>query len=104
MIIGITGKIGSGKSTLATYLTTHYGFTEYTLAGPLKQIGEIFRFSKQALYGSQEDKRQIDQYWGISAREFLQKVGTDLFRQELPKIIPDMKLNGSIWLELFKRV
>lgn len=100
MIVGITGKIGSGKSTIAQYLVDHFDFEEYSFAKPLKQIGEIFGFSQKQLYGSQQDKLSLHPYWKISAREFLQKVGTDLFRQALPKIIPEIK--DSVWVDLFK--
>ena len=100
-LIGITGKIGAGKSTLANILR-NYGYLEYSFATPLKQIGEIFGFSKESLYGSQEDKLKIHEKWGISARYFLQKLGTDIFRISLKEKIPEMKINSSIWIELFK--
>lgn len=100
-LIGITGKIGAGKSTLANILQK-YGYEEYSFATPLKQIGEIFGFSKESLYGSQEDKLKIHEKWGISARYFLQKLGTDIFRISLKEKIPEMKIESSIWIELFK--
>ncbi len=102
MIIGITGKLGSGKSTAAEHLVQQHCYTEYSFASPLKQIGEIFGFSYDQLYGTQENKLEIHPYWGISSREFLQKVGTELFRDLLPKVIPDMKIEYSVWVDLFK--
>lgn len=101
MIIGITGKIGSGKSTLAIGLK-QMGFVEYSFADPLKKIGEIFGFSHDQLYGTQENKLEIHETWNVSSRTFLQKVGTELFREQLPLILPEMKLENSIWIELFK--
>ena len=56
MIIGITGKIGSGKSTLAQILEEKFGYTEYSMATPLKEIGRIFGFTEEQLYGTQEQK------------------------------------------------
>lgn len=102
MIIGITGKIGSGKSTAADYLSRHHGYTEYSMAAPLKEIGRVFGFTDDQLYGTQEQKLQIHPHWGISGRTFLQKAGTDLFRDAMPKIIPDMKIERTIWVDLFK--
>jgi len=97
MIIGITGKIGSGKSTLASYLQKK-GYTEYSFAQPLKEIGRIFGFSDKQLFGSQQEKLEIHPYWKVSAREFLQRVGTDLFRVALPQSCPEM---FSVWTRLF---
>lgn len=99
MIIGITGNIGSGKSTISTHLIEKYLFTEYSFAQPLKQIGEIFKFEKSELYGTQEEKRQINSFWGISGREFLQKLGTDVFRNHLPTVLPEME---NVWIRLFE--
>jgi energy-coupling factor transporter ATP-binding protein EcfA2 len=98
-LIGITGKIGSGKSSLAEYFKT-LGYEEYAIAEPIKKIGEIFGFTK--VHGTQEEKMEIHPYWKISAREFLQKFGTELCRDALPSIIPNMKIETSIWLEIFK--
>jgi hypothetical protein len=38
MIIGIGGKKGAGKNSAAKLLTENYGFKEYSLAQPLKQL------------------------------------------------------------------
>ncbi len=102
MIIGITGKIGSGKTTIAEYLQKEHGFTETSMATPLKEIGTIFGFTRDQLYGTQEQKLEIHPYWGISGRHFLQKVGTELFRDQLKKVLPEMKMTDTIWVELFK--
>ena len=99
MIIGITGKIGSGKTTLAQYLVEQHDYKEYSFANPLKEIAIILGFSHEQVYGTQENKLEIHPYWNISAREFLQKAGTELFRQQLPCLIPSMQ---NIWINLFK--
>lgn len=101
-LIGITGKIGSGKSTAASYLVKKYGMEEYAMAKPLKEIGKVFGFTDRQLYGTQEQKLEIHPYWGISAREFLQKVGTELFRDQLPVILPEMNIKRTIWCDIFR--
>jgi dephospho-CoA kinase len=101
VVIGITGRIGSGKSTAAEYLIKN-GFKEYSMAGPLKKIGEIFHFDQHQLYGTQEQKLEINEHWEISSRHFLQKFGTDICRNELPRVIPDMKIGDTIWVRLFE--
>lgn len=96
-LIGIVGNIGSGKTSTASILK-RYGFQEYSFADPLKQIGKIFNFSDKQLYGTQEDKLEIHPYWGVSSREFLQKLGTDVFRDFVPTILPSFQ---DPWVKLF---
>jgi len=98
-IIGITGNIGSGKSTISEHLVKKYGYTEYAFASPLKEIAKVFGFPEESLYGTQEDKLKIHPYWGISSREFLQKMGTELFRKNMPVVFPFIK---SVWVDLFR--
>jgi hypothetical protein len=102
MLIGITGKMGSGKTTTANYLVNSWKFQEYVIAEPIKQIAKIFGFTHSQLYGTQNQKLEIHPQWGISGREFLQKVGTDMFRDLLPTVIPDMKINDSVWCDIFR--
>jgi GTPase SAR1 family protein len=102
MIIGIVGAIGSGKSTLAENLVKH-GFVEYNIATPLKKICEILGFSPKNLYGTQEEKLELHPYWGVSARYAMQRIGTDLFRNQLKIVAPDWKLTSStIWVDLLR--
>ena len=98
-IIGFIGDIGSGKTTAANYLEQKYKFTHYAFATPLKKIGEIFGFTKNQLYGTQEEKLEINKYHGISGREFMEKFGTDIGRIAIAKIIPTM---SQIWVRLFE--
>jgi hypothetical protein len=102
MLIGLVGEIGSGKTTIANYIMEKYGFKEYSFAAPLKEIGAIFGFSKEQLYGTQSQKLEIHPHWGVSARAFLQKVGTELFRGSLSDVLPEMKCEDTVWIELFK--
>jgi hypothetical protein len=94
--IGITGKIGSGKSTAASILRD-CAFTERTFAEPLKSCALAFGFSYSEIYGSQAEKSAVNTTWGISGREFLQKFGTEVCREQLPRIIPTM---NNCWVKL----
>ena len=99
-IIGITGNMGSGKSTLASYLVDKYNYTEYAIAGPLKQIAMIFGFTAHEVY---EDKTLISPKLGITAREFLQKFGTDIVRDQFKTFFPNTPLSTeSQWIRLTK--
>lgn len=100
MIIGLNGDINSGKTTISDFLEKEFGFVSYSIAGPLKKIGEIFRFTERQLYGSREDKLVPHSRWGVSGRVFLQKFGTEVCRDFLPKAIPEMKIEKTIWVDL----
>ena len=103
MLIGICGRLGSGKSTLAEYLVREHGFEEYSFAKPIKDIAEIFGFTHSELYGTQLEKSEINQELGISGREFLQLFGTEIGRELLPRTIPNLKIEESIWIDIFTR-
>lgn len=100
MLVGLTGKIGAGKTTSAHILKECCGFTEYTMADPIKQIAMIMGFEHSEVYGTQEEKLANNSLWGISGRAFLQKFGTDVCRDMLPSKIPEM---SDIWVRLFTR-
>lgn len=89
IIIGIVGEAKTGKSTIANFLVSEHKFTEFTFAEPIKQIAEIFFYTKEQLYHSQEAKVVPHPFWGDSARDFMQKVGTELFRNHF---------DPSVWL------
>lgn len=104
IIIGITGEIGSGKTTVSNYICETHGFDDYTFATPLKSIAKCIGFTHKELYGTQNEKLQPNEYWGISGRLFMQKFGTDICRNTLPGVIPEMKLDegDSLWIKLYK--
>jgi hypothetical protein len=104
IIIGITGKIGSGKTTISNYLEKEYAFNQYSFADPIKNMAISFGFKHHEIFGTQEQKLKINEHWGISGRHFLQKLGTDIFRDIVPKVIPDLNLgeSGSPWIRAFE--
>lgn len=101
VLIGVSGKIGSGKSTFAKYLVDNFNFIEMSLADPLKKAcQELFLLSDEQVFGNQEQKGTIDNRWGKSPRELLQFVGTDLLRNQMKYLIPD--LHEDIFLKRFE--
>lgn len=88
VIIGLCGKKGTGKTAMANYLG-RYGFVEYSVASPIKEIGKALGFRHKSMYGDMSEKESIDPMYGISGREFLQKFGSDIGHTELPKLLPN---------------
>ena len=105
VLIMLTGKIGSGKTTVANTIITNYDrMIEKTFAWPLKKIAQTIGFTHGQVYGSQEQKLELNSFWGISGREFLQKFGTDVCRNALPNAIVDMQFNGmTLWARLMEK-
>jgi hypothetical protein len=103
MIIVFVGKIGSGKSSAANILKK-YSFVEETFADPIKQFLITLGFKHDEVYGSQEDKARINEFWNVSGREFMQKFGTDLMRNKLQATIPNLNLNNStVWVRIMEK-
>lgn len=103
MLIGFMGIKGSGKDTCADYLVENYCSVELnptsndllkkkSFADPLKKAcRELFLFTNDQLYGTQTMKETPDPRWfGCTPRLALQYVGTDLLRDQLDKIMPEL--------------
>ena len=103
MIIGIIGNKRSGKDTIADILVREYGFSKYAFADPIKEICEtIFFWDYERMTGPL--KETIDPQWGISPRQAMQRIGTELFQIQLGKFLPLFdEVNGRlIWARRFK--
>jgi len=98
--IGLAGKKGHGKDTLGEYLVTKYGYRRFAFADALKEMVRIaFSFSNDQLYG--DKKEEIDPFWKTSPREVLQFIGTELFRNNIEKLLPEM--GSSFWQQIVRR-
>jgi hypothetical protein len=93
-IIGITGRKFHGKDTLSDYLVQNHGYIKLSFAQPVKDIAKIvFGFNEEQLHG--DLKETIDERWNITPRECFQFIGTELFRDNIGKILPHVREN--IW-------
>lgn len=101
-IVGILGLKRSGKDTSANLLINSHGFVRYSFADPLKKAAkEIFCFTDEQLWG--DDKETIDPNWGISAREVLQIMGTEMLQYDIHKHTNNLSHIGRhIWVHRFK--
>lgn len=101
-LIGLCGTKRHGKDSVADVLVRNFGFQKFSFAGPLKEVGRaMFRFTDRQLHG--DEKEVVDSYWGVTPRQVLQVVGTELMGQ-LTTVLPDLKLEGErIWVRLMRR-
>ena len=104
LLLGVNGEIGCGKSTVVDYLSSKHGFTEYMFAQPLKEVAVCLGFEPKQVFGTQEEKLEVNEFWEITGRQFLQVFGSEVCRDYVPKVLPQMKLNGlTMWVRLFEK-
>jgi hypothetical protein len=103
MLVIFVGKIGSGKSAAANILKK-YSFEEETFAEPIKQFLLTIGFNYEDVYGSQEEKLKINKFWNVSGREFMQKFATDIMRNQLQSVLPQLELRGcTVWVRAMEK-
>jgi len=79
VLIGLVGKKRSGKDTIGRYLDNKHFFRQESFAAPLKEaLSSIYGWTDQL--HDEVKKEQIDPYWGISPRQAMQRVGTEVGR------------------------
>lgn len=84
-LIGLVGKKQSGKSTSAEYLRRQHGFHELSFAKNLKAGAKaMFGLSEEQVNGPNEIREATIDEYGMSAREILQWLGTDVLRKRWP--------------------
>lgn len=75
-IIALAGRAGSGKSTCSKFLEEAAGAKRFSIADPLKRLAQaVMGFSDAQLWGTQAEKEAIDPRYGMSARQFLIRLG-----------------------------
>jgi hypothetical protein len=102
VLIGLVGFKGSGKSVVANALVTDATDKNGTklwkkgaFAAPLKQgLHAMFGLSDAQLHLA-EYKEVVDPRYGVTPRQLMQVVGTDLLRHELVKHFPSVP---NIWV------
>lgn len=81
-IIGITGNANSGKDTTADYIISkNPKYKKISFADPLKKmLIDYFGLTYQDVYTT-VGKNKYNQFWNMTNRQILQKVGTDALRK-----------------------
>ena len=83
-LVGLTGLAGCGKDTLAGLMASG-GWTRVAFADALKDLCiEFLGLSHDDVY-TQEGKMRRNEFWGMTNREILQKVGTEAMRNGFDK-------------------
>ena len=87
-LIGIVGCPGAGKDTCGDYLIQHADYRRTSFAKKVKDVAHVvFGWDRDMLEGinpeSRDWRERVDDYWGISPRVALQKIGTEIFRTHI---------------------
>ena len=83
MLIGISGKIGSGKDAIGSWLQYEHGYDIIKFADKIKDISAVLTNTNSTLHHTQEGKQTYLDDWGMTIREFQQKLGTEAMRNGL---------------------
>lgn len=82
IVICVTGRARAGKDVAGKYLQNHHGFTIEKFAQPLKEVmNSLFGYTIEFLESDAKDA--IDPVYGVSPRQLMQCIGTDLLQHEL---------------------
>lgn len=81
MIIGITGKMQNGKDTLGKIIKFYHKDYEIVhFADALKQICKTYFGLTEEQVNTKQGKQSFNEFWGMTNRQILQKVGTEAMR------------------------
>jgi hypothetical protein len=76
IVIAFLGRAGSGKSTAVSYVKEFYEATGVSFARRVKELAKLlYPFNPNQLYGTQEQKEAVVPGLGMSARQFLCRLG-----------------------------
>lgn len=111
-LIGIHGKAHSGKDTIGGFISEEFAncYGDY-FAGPLKDAGAVAFGIDRNDFDDPDTKELVYHAWGISPRKIAQFMGTEMFRDTISKLLPQVensfwvhrmahRINGSIDQEL----
>jgi len=96
-LIGICGHAGAGKDTVGNYLRERHDNTyKLAFADALKQaVRQMFGVDEDALYETHL-KEIPDPFWGVSPRQMAQFFGTEMVRETIGKLIPEV--GDKFWI------
>ena len=85
-IIGLAGQAGSGKDTVADIICGELGYRRLAFADPIKLAAiELFGLTNYQI-STRALKEQPVPYWGLSPRQIMQRLGTEVGRSIHPDV------------------
>lgn len=88
-VIALCGARRTGKDTVAGHLVAQYGYEHIKITAPLKAVCKtLFHFSDDQL--ETDIKEHVDERWGVSPRQVMQFLGTEIFQYKIQELIPDV--------------
>lgn len=91
VLIGLAGQAKAGKTVISSFIRDYFAskhefnnnqVQNAAFADPIRVIGTVFGFSWEEL-NDQDKKEQVNEFWGITPRKFMQLVGSEMFRNHL---------------------
>lgn len=94
-IIALCGYKRCGKDFASEHIVETYDYLHYKLANKLKIIvKELFDFDDDQIEGNK--KETTDSTWGITPRQAMQYIGTDVFQHHMNNLIPG--IDRTFWV------
>lgn len=95
-IIALCGLKRSGKDTVADILCDKYGYKNIKVAEGLKEMIKVaFTFTDEQLESDIKD--EVDKRWGVTPRQVMQFMGTDVMQFQIQKLLPNV--GRSFWIQ-----
>jgi dephospho-CoA kinase len=97
-VVGVCGRRRSGKDTVAGILDELYGYKNVKISSDLKNaLKIIFGFDHEQIEGNLKDT--VDENWGVSPRQAMQFIGTEVMQYKIAELLPDM--GRKFWIKGF---
>ena len=100
VIFSISGQKRAGKDTVANYIADNVISSRVSFAEPVRDVCRAyFGWDDEWLLG--KHKEDVDPYWGISPRQAMQYLGTEVGRVGLSENYPEFKsvTADNIWIK-----
>lgn len=89
IVVALCGRKRCGKDTVASFLMAEHGFEHHKLAQQLKDgLCCFFGFTHDQVEGPAKDN--VDERWGITPRQAMQWLGTEVMQFQLQALLPDI--------------